>query len=82
MVVVVPSPDKRIAVSASPNRDLNRISKRWDLVGIKLYASKTRTIIVFMSQIIYLQSIPLTLVGIALEVSITLLYWEWLLMLR
>ena len=50
LVAVVPSPGERVAVSESMNRDLNRVSVRCDLWGIKLNASKTWTTIVSRSR--------------------------------
>ena len=39
-----PSPSERVAVSESMNRDLNRVSVWCNLWGMKLNASKTKTI--------------------------------------
>ena len=49
LVAVVPFPVERVAVSESMNRDLNRVSVRCNLWGMKLNASKTKTIIVSRS---------------------------------
>ena len=46
LVAVVPSPGERVAVSESMNRDLNRVSVWYNLWGMKLNASKTKTMIV------------------------------------
>ena len=46
LVAVVPSPGERVAVSESMNRDLNRVSMWCNLWGMKLNASKTKTMIV------------------------------------
>ena len=46
---VVQSPGERVAVSESMNRDLNRASEWFDLWGMKLNASKTKTMIVSRS---------------------------------
>ena len=45
LVAVVPSPGERVAVSESKNRDLNRVSVWCNLWGMKLNASKTKTMI-------------------------------------
>ena len=46
LVAVVPQLGERVAVSESMNRDLNRVSVWYNLWGMKLNASKTKTIIV------------------------------------
>ena len=63
LVAVVPSPGERVAVSESMNRDLNRVSVRCNLWGMKLNASKTKTIIVSRSRTVHPQLNPLTLDG-------------------
>ena len=55
----MPSPVERVAVSESMNRDLNRVSV-W---GMKLNASKTKTMIVSRSRTVHPLLIPLTLDG-------------------
>ena len=49
MVVVVPSPDERVDVTESLIRDLNKDSMWCEMSGMKLNASKTKTIIAFRS---------------------------------
>ena len=49
LVAVVPSPGERVAVLESLNRDLNRVSVWCNLWGMKLNASKTKTMIVSRS---------------------------------
>ena len=46
LVDVVASPGERLAVSESMNRDINRVSVWWNLWGMKLNESKTKTMIV------------------------------------
>ena len=55
LVAVVPSPGERVAVSESMNRNLNRASVWCNLWGMKLNASKTKTIIVSRSRTVYPQ---------------------------
>ena len=45
-MAVVPSPGVRVAVAEFLIRDLGRVSEWCDLSGMKLNASKTRTMIV------------------------------------
>ena len=63
LVAVVPSPGQRVSVSESFNRDLNKVSVWCNLCGIKLYASKTKTMIVSRSCTVHPQLTPLTLNG-------------------
>ena len=56
LVAVIPSPDGRVAVTQSLNRNLNRVSLWCDLWGLKLNASKTKTMIVSRSRTIDPQS--------------------------
>ena len=65
----MPSPDERVAVSESMNRDLNRVSVWCNLWGMKLNASKTKTMIVSRSRTVHPQLTPLTLDGIVLKKS-------------
>ena len=53
LVAVVPSPGERVAVSEFMKRDLNRVSVWCDLWGMKLNASKTKTMIVSMSRTVH-----------------------------
>ena len=69
VVAVVPSPGEKVAVSESMNRDLNRISVWCNLFGMKLNASKTKTMIVSGSLTVHPQLTPLTLDGTVLKES-------------
>ena len=68
-MAVVPSPCLRVAVAESLIRDLGRVSEWCDLWGIKLNASKTKTVIVSRSRTMHPQSPPLTNGGTVLEES-------------
>ena len=57
------------AVEPSLIRDLGRVSKGCDIWGMKLNASKTKTMIVSRSHTMYPQSPPLTIGGIVLKES-------------
>ena len=46
LIAVVPSPGVRVTVAESMSRDLVKISARCDLWGMKLNASKTKSMIV------------------------------------
>ena len=67
LVAVVPSPGERVAVSESMNRDLNRVSVWCNLCGMKLNASKTKT--VSRSRTVHPRLTPLTLYGTVLKKS-------------
>ena len=67
LVAVVPSPGERVAVSESMNCDLNRVSVWCNLWGMKLNASKTKTMIVSRSRTVHPQLTPLTLDGTVLK---------------
>ena len=58
LVAVVPSPGEKVAVSESMNCDLNRVSVWCNLWGMKLNASKTKTLIVSRSRTVHLQLTP------------------------
>ena len=73
LVALVPSPGDRVAVSESMNRDLKRVSVWCNLWGMKLDASKTKTMIVSRSHTVHPQLTPLTLDGIMLKESADLL---------
>ena len=77
LVAVVPSPGERVAVSESMNRDLIRVSVWYNLWGMKLNASTTKTMIVSRSRTVHPQLTSLTLDGTVLKESaeLTLLYW-------
>ena len=69
LMAIVPSPGVRVAVAESLIRDLGRVSEWCNLWGIKLNASKTKTMIVSRSRTIHPQSPPLTIGGTVLEES-------------
>ena len=56
LMAVVPSPGVRVAVAEALIRDLGRVSKWCDLCGMKLTASKTKTMIVSRSRTMHPQS--------------------------
>ena len=58
LMAVVPSPGVRVAVAESLIRDLGRVSERCDFWGMKLNASKTKTMIVSRSRTMRPQSRP------------------------
>ena len=59
----------RVAVAESLIRDLGRVSEWCDLWGMKLNASKTKTMIVSRSRTMHPQSPPLTIGGTVLKES-------------
>ena len=61
LMAVVPSPGVRVAVAESLIRDLGRVSEWCDLCGLKLHASKTKTMIVSKSRTMHPQSPSLTI---------------------
>ena len=63
----MPSPGERVAVSVSMNLDLNMVSVWYNLWGMKLNASKTKTMIVSRSRTVHSQLTPLTLDGTVLK---------------
>ena len=63
----MPSPGVRVAVSESMNRDLNWVSVLCNLCGMKLNASKTKTMIVSRSRTMLPQSPTLTTGGTVLN---------------
>ena len=67
-MAVVPSPGVTGAVAESLIRDLGRVSEWCDLWGMKLKASKTKTI-VSRPRTMYPQSPPLTIGGTVLKES-------------
>ena len=69
LMAVVPSPGVRVAVAKSLIRDLGRVSEWCDLWGMKLNASKTKTMIVSRSRTMHPQSPPLTIGGTVLKES-------------
>ena len=64
-----PYPGGRVAVAESLIRDLSRVSEWCDLWGMKLNASKTKTMIVSRSLTMHPQSPPLTIDGTVLKKS-------------
>ena len=58
LIAVVPSPNVRVAVAESLIHDLGRVSEWYDLWGMKLNASKTKTMIVSRSLTMHPQSPP------------------------
>ena len=68
-MAVVPSPGDRVAVAESLTHDLGRVSELCDLWGMKLNASKTKTMIVSRSRTMHPQSPPLTIGGTVLKQS-------------
>ena len=69
LMAVVTSPGVRVAVAESLIRDLGRVSEWCDLWGMKLNASKTKTMIVSRSRAMHPQSPPLTFGGTVLKES-------------
>ena len=68
-MAVVPSPGARVTVAKSLNRDIVRVNAWCDLWGMKLNASKTKTMIVSRSRAMHPQSPPLTIDGTVLKES-------------
>ena len=68
-MAVVPSTGARVTVPESLNRNIVRVNAWCDLWGMKLNASKTKTIIVSRSRTIHPQSPPLTIDGTMLKES-------------
>ena len=69
LMAVVSSPGGRYTVAEFVIRDLGRVSQWRDLWGIKLNASKTKTMIVSRSHTIHPQSPTLTIGGTTLKES-------------
>ena len=63
LMAVVPSPGVKVAVAESLIRDLGRVSEWCDFWGMKLNASKTKTMTASRSRTMHLQSSPLTIGG-------------------
>ena len=61
LMPVVPSPGVKVTVAESLIRNIGRVIEWCDLWGMKLNASKTKTMIVSRSRTIHLQSPPLTI---------------------
>ena len=69
LMAVVPSPSARVTVAESLNPDLVRVNAWCDLLGMKLNASKTKTMIVSRSLTMHPQSPLLTIDGTVLKES-------------
>ena len=69
LMAVVPSPGVRVTVAESLIRDLGRVSEWCDLWGMKLNASKTKTMIVSRSLTMHPLSPPLIIGGTVLKES-------------
>ena len=69
LMAVVPSPGVSVVVAESLIRDLGIVSEWWDLWGIKLNASKTKTMIVSRFRTMHPQSSLLTISGTVLKES-------------
>ena len=67
LIAVVPSPGARVMVTDFPNRDLVRVNAWCDRWGMKLNASKTKTMIVSRSCTMHPQPPPLTIDGTVLK---------------
>ena len=66
LMAVLPSSGVRVAVAESLIRDLGRVSEWGDLWGMKLNASKTKTMIVSRYRTMHPQSPSLTIGGTVL----------------
>ena len=69
LMAVVPSPGIRVTLAESLIRDLGRVSEWCDIWGMKLNASKTKTMKVSRSRTMHHQSSPLTINRNALKES-------------
>ena len=76
LMAVMPSPGIRVAVAESLICDLGRVSEWCDLWGMKLNASKTKTMIVSRSRTMLPQSPRLNIGGLYWRSLMTLLFWE------
>ena len=68
-MAVVPTPGARVTVAEPLNSDLVKVNAWCDLWGMKLNASKTKTMIVSRSRTMHPQSPPLTSDGTVLKES-------------
>ena len=66
-MAVVPYPDVGVTVAQSMIRDLGRVSERYDHWGMKLNATKTKTMIISRSRTMHPQSARLTIEGAVLQ---------------
>ena len=71
-MAVVPSPCVRVIVAESMIRDLGKVSEWCVLLGMKLNASKKKTIIDSRSRTMHPKSLPLTIGGTVLKESFDL----------
>ena len=69
LMAIVLSPGVRDAVAESLIHDLGRVSEWCDLWGMKLNASKTKTMVVSRSHTMHPQSPPITIGGTVLKES-------------
>ena len=72
LIAVVPCPGVRVTVAESLDRDLVRVNAWCDLLGMKLNASKTKTMIVSRSSTMHPQPPSLTIDGTVLKESVDL----------
>ena len=72
LTAVVPSAGVRVTASESWKRDLDKISEWCDRFLVKLYVSKTKTMIVSSSRTMYPQPKILTISGTVLKESVEL----------
>ena len=69
LITVVPSTGVRVAIAESLSRDFMKVSEWCDLWGMKLIASKTKTMIACRSRTMHPQSPALTIGGTLLKDS-------------
>ena len=69
LIAVVPFPGLRVAVAESLSRDIVKANEWCDLWGMKLNASKSKTMIVSRSRTMHPQSPALTIGGTVLKES-------------
>ena len=69
LMAIVPYPGVRVTVTQSLIRDLSRVSEWCDIWGMKLNASKTKTMIVSRSRTMHPQSPPSIIGGTVLKES-------------
>ena len=67
LIAVVPSPGVRVAVAESLSRDIMKDSEYCDLWGMKLNASKSKTMIDSRSRTMQPQSLTLTIDGTVMK---------------
>ena len=75
-MAVVPSPGVKVAVAEFLIRDLGRVSEWCDLWGMKLNASKIKTMIFSRFLTMHPQPPPLTIGGTVLKEPDDLIIWE------